>query len=70
MNIENWFTYHKPFGTQTQRYTVIREHAKRLALAIERSCPESPERDTAIMRLRESVMLANASIACNEVPDC
>lgn len=66
--IENAFTYHPPFGDQTQRYGALRGIAKNLAGAIEEFCPASRERSLAMTKLREAVMWANASIACNEKP--
>lgn len=65
--IENWFTYHPPFGDQAMRYESLREDAKALAYAIMALCPEGHERDQAFMLLRESLMCANAAIACGEV---
>ena len=64
--IENIFTYHKPFGTQTNRYEAIRYQAKILAQVINASCPESREKSLAFTKLQECIMLANAAIALNE----
>ena len=66
MNLENRFTYHSPKEGQPERYAAIRDKARELAFLIEMSCPASRERDTAIDRLDECVMWANASIARNE----
>lgn len=66
MNLENRFTYHSPKEGQPERYVAIRDKARELALLIEMSCPDSRERETAIDRLDECVMWANASIARNE----
>ncbi len=65
--LDNLFTYHKPFGTQPERYEALRAKAKELAHLINESCPESREKSIAITHLQNSVMLANASIAVNEV---
>lgn len=65
-DIERRFTYHKPFGTQPQRYEAIRNYAKSVALFVETNCPDSRERSLALTRLEEFVMWANASIARNE----
>jgi len=65
--LNNIFTYHAPAGTQTERYTAIRDTAKQFANLIMDFCPTSREKDVAIERIRESVMWANASIAVNEV---
>jgi hypothetical protein len=65
-DIENKFSYHKPFGNQNTRYESLRSTAKVLALDIIKLCPDSRERERAIEKLEEVVMLANASIARNE----
>lgn len=64
--IQNTFTYHRPFGDQPQRYEQIRANAKVLAMSIQESCPESREKSLALTRLQQAVMWANASIALNE----
>ena len=65
-NIEELFTYHSPKGDQPKRYAHIRENAKEFAKMIDENCPDSPEKTTAIRKLQECVMFANASIAINE----
>lgn len=67
--IENAFTYHKPFGDQPQRYEEIRNGAKGLAQTIQEACPESREKSLALTSLQQAVMWANASIAINESSD-
>ncbi len=67
MNIEQTFTYHKPFGDQSRRYEIIRNKAKELAWTIEQCCPDSRERSVALTNLQQTVMWANAAIAINEV---
>ena len=64
--IDNTFTYHKPFGNQPQRYAQIRVDAKVLAHTIQDCCPESREKSLALTNLQQAVMWANASIAINE----
>ena len=64
--IDNTFTYHKPTGTQPERYEKIRSDAKVLARTIQDSCPESREKSLALTNLQQAVMWANASIAINE----
>ena len=64
--IESIFTYHKPFGTQGERYEKLREKAKELALLIVDLCPNSREKSLAVTKLQETIMFANASIAINE----
>ena len=66
MDIENTFTYHKPFGNQPQRYEMLRNMAKKLAFEIRESCPASKEKDLALTSLQQTIMWANASIAINE----
>lgn len=65
--IENTFTYHKPFGSQPERYEMIRAAAKGIAKIISTTCPDSREKSLAITNLQQAVMWANASIAINEV---
>lgn len=66
--IDNIFTYHAPGGTQQERYVALRDKAKELAHLINDSCPESREKSLALTNLQQSVQMANASIAINEVP--
>lgn len=61
--IENLFTYHAPSEEQKQLYLDIRSKAMELARVIDRCCPASPDRTVAIRKVREAVMVANASIA-------
>lgn len=65
--IENIFTYHRPFGDQPARYELLRSVAKQLAGIINQSCPESREKSLAITSLQQAIMWANASIAINEM---
>lgn len=65
--LDNLFTYHKPFGTQPERYEKIRAAAKAYAQVVNENCPESREKSISITNLQLSVMLANSSIAVNEV---
>lgn len=64
--LDNVFSYHKPFGDQAQRYEVIRATAKAFAEVILRVTPRSADQSAAIRLLREAVMTANAAIAVNE----
>jgi len=65
-DIENWFTYHSPVSDQPARYEMIRNKAKELAKVIINNTPASPDQTASIRLLRESVMTANAAIACGE----
>ena len=60
------FTYHAPNPGQPEKYVVIRDTAKGLAMVINDNCPDSREKSLAITKLEECVMWANASIARNE----
>jgi len=62
-DIENRFTYHPPQGDQTYKFTALRDKAKELAYMIHALCPSSMEKTTAMQRVEEAVMWANASIA-------
>ena len=64
--IENSFTYHKPEGTQQDRYVLLRNNAKLLANDIINYTPSSREQSLAITKLEEAIMWANKAIACNE----
>jgi hypothetical protein len=68
--IENNFTYHKPFGNQPERYEKLRSKAKELANLILELCPKSREKSLAFTKLEESIMWANSSIARNEKEAC
>jgi hypothetical protein len=65
--IENEFTHHPPKGDQVQRYEKLRFNGGNLAEMVMELCPDSRERSTALAKIREAVMWANAAIACNEV---
>lgn len=64
--IEKGFHYHAPKGDQAERYEEINDAARNLAEVINRNCPPSREKSSAITKLQESKMWANAAIACNE----
>jgi len=65
-DLDNIFTYHAPKEDQPQRYEALRKGGKYLAEMILQNCPNSRERAIAVTKLREAIMWANASIACNE----
>lgn len=62
--LENWFMYHSPEGNQQSQYLAIREAGKHLAATILDNTPSSADQTAAIRKVRESVMTANAAIAC------
>lgn len=66
INLDKIFTYHPPKKDQPDRYKIIRDSAKDLARVILENTPESEDQNVAILKIREAVMLANASIAINE----
>lgn len=63
-DLENWFTYHAPTPDQVDKYSSIRIAAKSFAKIVMDNCPPGADRTTAIRKIREAVMTANASIAC------
>lgn len=67
-DLDDIFTYHRPFGDQTERYTQLREAAKTFAQTIVELTPRSAEQTLAIRDVQRAVMMANAAIACNEKP--
>jgi hypothetical protein len=64
--IERNFKYHAPKDDQPERYVMIRDKAKELALLINGCTPVSREQSLAFTALEEVVMQANAAIARNE----
>jgi hypothetical protein len=64
-DLDNWFTYHSPTADQLPKYQVIRESAKDLATVILKNTPPGPDQTAAIRKIREAVMTANQSIACD-----
>jgi hypothetical protein len=64
-DVENNFTYHAPKEGQPEKYVMIREKAKELAILLLKECPQSRELSTALTNLETSVFWANASIARN-----
>ena len=63
--IQNWFTYHAPNGLeQIAAYQRIRDAGHEFALTILANTPSSADQTTAIRKIREAVMTANAAIAC------
>jgi len=65
-DLDNWFSYHAPYGTQQRQYETIRAAARHLAGVIIANTPEGADQTASIRKLREAVMTANASIACEE----
>ena len=61
--LETIFTYHAPTGDQPEKYKAIRMAGMMFARVVHESCEGGPSRTTAINKIREAVMWANASIA-------
>ena len=63
-DLNNWFTYHAPKSEQLPKYNIIRDSALAFANVILENTPSSSDQTAAIRKVREAVMTANASIAC------
>lgn len=62
------FEYHPPFGDQAKRYAQIRAAGRAMVELLIDLAPDSPERHRSLEALQQSIMFANAAIACNESP--
>lgn len=62
-DLDDIFSYHAPTGNQPERYDKVRVAAKTFAKVVLDNAPRSADRTTAIRKLRECVMTANAAIA-------
>lgn len=60
--IDYLFTFHDD-PDKTPHYVEIRESAKQFAKVLIRHCPSCADRTTAIRKVREAVMTANAAVA-------
>ena len=60
--LEEVFTYHAPSEEQIKSMAKIRQFALDLADTILDECPACADRTTAIRKVREAVMTANAAI--------
>lgn len=61
--IESDFSYHAPKEGRHEKYDLIRQTAKKLARVMAENCPDGRELSSALTRLEEAVMHANAAIA-------
>ncbi len=61
--IDDIFSYHAPTPEQIPKYNTIREGAKVFAQIIMDNTPGSADQTVAIRKIREAVMIANASVA-------
>ncbi len=57
------FTYHAPNDEQARNYVSLRKTAKTLAMKILKMCPDSREKEDAIICVEQAIMWANSSIA-------
>jgi hypothetical protein len=64
-DVDRRFTYVAPNEERREKHERVREGFTTLAHDLVDLLPESDERDDAIKRLREAMMLANAAIATN-----
>lgn len=64
--LNNSFTYHAPKNDQPERYNLLRNLAKELAVELLKNIPDGRERLLAITKLEECIMWANKGIACGE----
>jgi len=62
------FTYHKPAEGQPEKYEAIRAKARELAELIVELTPASREQSTAITKVEEAAMWANAAVARHGAP--
>lgn len=63
-DLDNWFTYHRPSEAQQVAYASIRQAARDFANIVLHNTPSSADQTVAIRHIRDAVMVANASIAC------
>ena len=66
LDLENRFTYHTPKDGQPAKYVAIRQAALEFAKLINVLAPDSREKSSAITKIDEAVMHANAAIARHE----
>jgi hypothetical protein len=65
--IEHIFTYHSPTPTTLPKFQAVREAGKYFAKVILQNVPYGQDRLTAILKVREAVMTANAGILLDGV---
>jgi hypothetical protein len=63
-DLDRWFTYHAPVEGQRERYIMLRDSGRALAKLIFELTPPGADQSAAIRKIREAIMTANASIAC------
>jgi len=65
-NIEKLFTYHPPKEGQPERYALINTAARKLAEVIVYCTPPGADQSSAIRKVREARMTANAAISLED----
>lgn len=65
--LQDIFSYHSPTGNQPEQYIKIRNAALEFAKVVIAQTPPCADQTTAIRKIREAVMTANAAIALNGV---
>jgi hypothetical protein len=68
LDLDHLFKYHTPRPDQLPRYEEIRRFGKAFAKIVVESCPPGPDTTTAVRKIREAVMTANAAIALEPAP--
>lgn len=63
VEIEQMFSYHIPDKETSYYYDAVRKAAKDFAYVIKDYVPEGADKDAAIRKLRECMMLANSAIS-------
>lgn len=66
-DLDHIFKYHSPRPDQLPKYEEIRNSGKYFAQIIQRNTPPGPDQDSAIRKIREAVMIANASVALDGI---
>jgi hypothetical protein len=65
--LQDLFHYHPPTDTQREKYEMIREVMHQAAVVVVAVCEPGPDQTAAINKLREAMMVANASIATRNI---
>jgi hypothetical protein len=68
-DLDEIFVYHDPGSKTVPKYERIRNEARLFASTILNICPPSAEQTTAIRKVQEAVMFANAAIAIHTKED-
>jgi hypothetical protein len=63
-DLDNWFVYHAATPEQIPKYQAIRDAGKAFAEVVVTNTPACADQTVAVRKIRESVMVANQSIAC------